>query len=92
MSDQRTINRRDDIDWMLAERPYVKRLPEERASITELYSSEKVCELYKVSRSSLFAIGKRENIPKTYNRGRTYWSKKHIDAYFAQYSADPDIT
>lgn len=92
LSDQRTIIRREDIDWMLAERPYVKRLPTERTNITELYRSEEVCELYKISRSSLFAIGKRENIPKTYNRGRTYWSKKHIDAYFAQYAADPDIT
>lgn len=92
MSDQRTIVRREDIDGMLAERPYVKRLPTERTNITELYSSEEVCELYKISRSSLFAIGKRENIPKTYNRGRTFWSKKHIDAYFAQYVADPYIT
>ncbi|TFH95235.1 helix-turn-helix domain-containing protein [Porphyromonas levii] len=92
LSSRLTLIRREDIDWMLAERPYVKRLPTERTNITELYSSEEVCELFKISRSSLFAIGKRENIPKTYNRGRTYWSKKHIDAYFAQYAADPDIT
>ncbi|MDY3119327.1 helix-turn-helix domain-containing protein [Porphyromonas somerae] len=92
LSDQRTIIRREDINWMLAERPYVKRLPTEKTNITELYSSEEVCELFKISRSSLFAIGKRENIPKTYNRGRTYWSKKHIDPYFAQYASDPDIT
>lgn len=65
---------------------------QKRGGITELYNSEEVCELYKIARSTLFDIGKRENIPKTYNRGRTYWSKKHIDAYFAQYAADPDIT
>ena len=92
LSSRLTVIKRDDIEKMLAERPYVKRLPTERTNITELYSSEEVCELFKISRSSLFAIGKRENIPKTYNRGRTYWSKKHIDAYFAQYAADPDIT
>lgn len=59
---------------------------------SELYNSKEVCERYKIYRSSLFAIGKRENIPKIYNRGQTYWSKKHIDAYFAQYASDPYIT
>lgn len=53
---------------MLAERPY-KRVPREKAIISKLYSSEEVCELYKIARSTLFDIGKKENIPKTYNRG-----------------------
>lgn len=36
---------------MLAERPYIKRLPTEKTNITELYGSEEVCELFKISRS-----------------------------------------
>ena len=35
---------------------------------------------------------KKNNIPRTFNRGKTYWSKKHIDAYFAKKAPNPDIT
>ena len=59
--------------------------------ITELYTTDEVCDTYNISRSSLFAIAKRENIPRTYNRGKTYWSKRHIDAYFAKQAPAPHI-
>ena len=26
---------------------------------------------------------RQHNIPRTFHRGKTYWSKKHIDDYFA---------
>lgn len=29
-----------------------------------------------------FVMSKKNKIPKTFNRGKTYWSKKHVDAYF----------
>ena len=31
------------------------------------------------------------NIPRTFHRGKTYWSKKHIDDYFAKKAPDPEI-
>ena len=31
-------------------------------------------------------------IPRTFNRGRTYWSKKHIDSDFAKKAPDASIT
>ena len=37
-------------------------------------------------------VAKKNNIPRTFNRGKTYWSKKHIDAYFAKKAPNPDIT
>ena len=37
-------------------------------------------------------VAKKNNIPRTFNRGKTYWSKKHVDAYFAKKAPDPDIT
>lgn len=33
----------------------------------------------------------KHNIPRTFNRGKTYWSKKHIDDYFAKKAPDPEI-
>lgn len=91
MSEQRSIIRRENIENMLAERPYEKRQPRDAAIISELYTTEEVCELYSIVPSTLFAIGKREKIPKNYNRGKCYWSKKHIDAYFAKQVPDPSI-
>ena len=37
-------------------------------------------------------MSKKNKIPKTFNRGKTYWSKKHVDAYFSSKAPDTDIT
>lgn len=87
-----SIVRREDIEQMLAERPYEKRQPRDAIVITELYTTEEVCDTYDISRAALFAIAKRENTPRTHNRGKTYWSKRHIDAYFAKKAPDASIT
>lgn len=87
-----SVVRREDIEQMLAERPYEKRHPRDAIVITELYTTDEVCDTYDISRAALFAIAKRENIPRTHNRGKTYWSKRHIDAYFAKKAPDASIT
>jgi mobilizable transposon, tnpA protein len=87
-----SVVRREDIEQMLAERPYEKRQPRDAIVITELYTIDEVCDTYDISRAALFAIAKRENIPRTHNRGKTYWSKRHIDAYFAKKAPDASIT
>lgn len=87
-----SVVRREDIERMLAERPYEKRQPRDAIVITELYTTDEVCDTYDISRAALFAIAKRENIPRTHNRGKTYWSKRHIDACFAKKTPDASIT
>ncbi|WP_373698008.1 helix-turn-helix domain-containing protein [Porphyromonas loveana] len=87
-----SVVRREDIEQMLAERPYEKRQPRDTIVITDLYTTDEVCETYDIARSTLFAIAKRENIPRTHNRGKTYWSKRHIDTYFAKKAPDASIT
>ena len=64
----------------------------EKAPITDFYTTSEVKGKYHVNESWIFAIAKKHNIPRTFNRGKTYWSKKHIDAYFAKKAPDPDIT
>ena len=64
----------------------------EKASITDFYTTAEVKEKYHVNESWIFVIAKKHNIPRTFNRGKTYWSKKHIDAYFAKKAPNPDIT
>lgn len=64
----------------------------EKAPITDFYTTSEVKGKYHVNESWIFAIAKKHNIPRTFNRGKTYWSKKHIDAYFAKKAPDSDIT
>ena len=54
-----SVVRREDIEQMLAERPYEKRQPRDAIVITELYTTEEVCDTYDISRAALFAIAKR---------------------------------
>ena len=64
----------------------------DKSPITDFYTTAEVKEKYHVNESWIFAIAKKHGIPRTFNRGKTYWSKKHIDAYFAKKAPDPDIT
>lgn len=89
----KTLIRKKDIDMLFESSvTYNKRLPQEKASITEFYTTAEVKEKYNVVDSWIFVVAKKHNIPRTFNRGKTYWSKKHIDNYFGKKAADPGIT
>ncbi len=91
--DGKTLIRRSDIDKMFE---YItvseNKQPREKAPITEFYTTAEIKEKYGVKESWLYKIAKEHNIPRTFNRGKTYWSKKHIDAYFAKKAPDVSIT
>lgn len=89
----KTLIRKKDIDMLFeSSATYNKRLPQEKAPITEFYTTAEVKEKYNVVESWIFVVAKKHNIPRTFNRGKTYWSKKHIDNYFGKKAADPGIT
>ena len=89
----KTLIRRKDIDMLFeSSATYNKRLPQEKVPITEFYTTAEVKEKYNVVDSWIFVVAKKYNIPRTFNRGKTYWSKKHIDNYFGKKAADPEIT
>ena len=89
----KTLVRRKDIELLFENAAeYKKRIPIEKAPITDFYTTSEVKGKYHVNESWIFVIAKKHNIPRTFNRGKTYWSKKHIDAYFAKKAPDPDIT
>lgn len=92
ISSRLSFIRKGDIDRMLEARPYEQRQPKDTIPITDFYTTAEVKEIYHVNESWIFAIAKKHNIPRTFNRGKTYWSKKHIDAYFATKAPNPDIT
>lgn len=92
ISSRLSFIRKGDIDRMLEARPYEQRHPKDTIPITDFYTTAEVKEKFNVAESWIFAIAKKNNIPRTFNRGKTYWSKKHIDAYFAKKAPNPDIT
>ena len=92
VSSRLSFIRKGDIDRMLEARPYEQRHPKDTIPITDFYTTAEVKEKFNVAESWIFAIAKKNNIPRTFNRGKTYWSKKHIDAYFAKKAPNPDIT
>ena len=92
ISSRLSFIKRSDIENMLENKPYEKRNKKDIAPITEFYNTAEVKEKYNVVDSWIFVVAKKHNIPRTFNRGKTYWSKKHIDNYFGKKAADPEIT
>ena len=84
--------KKEDIDKLFNTPTEFHTPTKEKAPITDFYTTVEVKEKYHINESWIFAIAKKHGIPRTFNRGKTYWSKKHIDAYFAKKAPDPDIT
>lgn len=90
---RKTIIRKRDIEALFDNAsPYKKHLPKSKQSITDFYTTAEIKEKFGVKESWIYEIAKEHNIPRTFNRGRTYWSKKHIDSYFAKKAPDASIT
>ena len=90
---RKTIIRKRDIEALFDNAsPYKKHLPRSKQSITDFYTTAEIKEKFGVKESWLYKIAKEHNIPRTFNRGKTYWSKKHIDSYFAKKAPDASIT
>lgn len=92
ISSRLSFIRRADIDAMLENRPYKTLHPKDTVPITDFYTTAEIKEKFGVKESWIYEIAKEHNIPRTFNRGRTYWSKKHIDSYFAKKAPDTSIT
>lgn len=90
---RKTLIRREDIDALFdilsIERVSERKVP---TPITEFYTSKEVQEKYCISNSGLYEIAKREKWPKTQQRGKNLWSRKHVDAYFAKQQPKEKIT
>jgi len=89
----KTFIRKTDIEKMFDDaKPYQKRHKKEKTPITEFYTTAEIRCKYGISESGLYKIAKNENFPKVFQRGKSYWSKKHVDAYFAKKAVDASIT
>ncbi|WP_301196872.1 helix-turn-helix domain-containing protein [uncultured Duncaniella sp.] len=89
----KTLVRRQDIDLLFEKgHKYLKREKPGREPITEFYTSKEVQEKYGVSNSGMYKIAEREGWPKTQSRGKTLWSRSHVDRYFANQQPKEEIS
>lgn len=91
LSTRITLIKREEIDVML-DNNQAKRKRQATRPITDFYTTAEILQKYGVSESGLYKMAKSENFPKVFHRGKSYWSKRHIDAYFAKKAADESIT
>ena len=91
ISSRLSFIKRVDIEAMLESKPYKTLHPKDTIPITDFYTTAEIKEKYNIQESWLYKIAKEHNIPRTFNRGKTYWSKKHIDSYFAKKAPDASI-
>ena len=76
--------RRSDVETLFGNyTEYVKREKKQAEPIEEFYTTKEILEKFGISNSWLFKMAKERNIPKTVVRGKTLWSKRHIDRALA---------
>ena len=92
ISSRLSFIKRADIEAMLESKPYKTLHPKDTIPITDFYTTAEIKEKYNIQESWLYKIANEHNIPRTFNRGKTYWSKKHIDSYFVKKAPDTSIT
>jgi len=83
--DGKTFIRRSDIDEMFdnaEEYEYRAKPTKEAKPLKEFYTVAEIKEKFKIKESWLYRIARENNIPKTMIKGKSYFSKSHIDKYF----------
>ena len=91
LSTRITLIKREEANVML-DNNQAKRNRQTTQPITEFYTTSEILQKFGISESGLYKIAKVENFPKVFQRGKSFWSKKHIDAYFAKKAVDENIT
>ena len=92
ISKKMSFIRRADIELLLKSKPYERIASNEKFDLAEYYTAEQVAERYKVSTKWVWNYCRQHDIPKVRIRQFNYYSKKHIDAAFAKYDVDNDLT
>ena len=92
LSSRMSLIRRTDIELMLKTKPYEVLRPKDEFDVTEYYTAEQIAKKYKVNAKWVWTYTRQHKVPKVRIRQFNYYSKKHIDAAFAKYEVDSDLT
>lgn len=91
MINRKIFIRRKDIEHMFdAAGPHIV-TPIEREPITEFYSLQEIMDKYNCSPSLVYTTVKAKKIPHVEFRGKTIYSKKHIDKHMSHRIPDPTV-
>lgn len=61
-------------------------------SLSDFYTHAEIREKFGVKDSWIYKVVAENNVPKTIIRGKTYFSKRHIDRLFSARKENPEIT
>ena len=92
ISSRMSFIRRADIELLLKSKPYERVMSKVEFDIAEYYTAEEIAKKYKVNTKWVWTYTRKHNVPKVKIRQFNYYSKKHIDAAFAKYKTDNDLT
>lgn len=92
ISSRMSFIRRADIELLLKSKPYERVMSKVEFDIAEYYIAEEIAQKYKVAPKWVWTYTREYKIPKVKIRQFNYYSKKHIDAAFAKYQVDSDLT
>ena len=92
ISAKKSIIRRADIELMLKTKPYERIVLKDDFDMNEYYTAEQIAEKYKVNAKWVWTYTRKHDVPKVRIRQFNYYSKKHIDAAFAKYEVDNNLT
>ena len=89
---RKTLIRRADVDSLFSVLDIQStQVKNPSAPITDFYTSKEIQEKYGVSNSGMYKIAEREGWLKTQSRGKTLWSRNHVDRYFANQQPKEEI-
>ena len=83
LSGKMSLIRKADIELMLKSKPYERLVAKNDFDITEYYTAEEIAQKYKVNAKWVWTYTRQHKVPKVRIRQFNYYSKKHIDAAFA---------
>ena len=92
ISSRMSFIRRADIELLLKSKLYERVMSKVEFDIAEYYTAEEIAQKYKVNTKWVWTYTREHNVPKVKVRQFNYYSKKHIDAAFAKYKTDNDLT
>lgn len=92
ISGRMSFIRRADIELMLKTKPYECTTPTDDFTASDFYTAEEISEKFMVSRKWVWTYTREHKIPKVRKNGHNYYPRKSIDAAFAKYKVDGDLT
>lgn len=81
----KTFIRRSDIDEMFDNAKEYRAKPARKAKpLTEFYTVAEIKEKFSIKESWLYKVARENKIPKTLIKGKSYFSKAHVDKYLGK--------